>query len=114
MRARAVGFQNVADHAHGVGELVLAGDQRGQRALGQGAVADFAAAGAAHEADFADAERREVVVQHEALAGLARLQQFDALLVVLGAERDRHQRLRFAAGEQRASRACAAGRRFRS
>ena len=63
-------------------------------------MADFAAAGAAHEADFADAERREVVVQHEALGGLARLEQFDALLVVLGAEGDRDQRLRFAAGEE--------------
>ena len=65
------------------------------------AVADFAPARAAHEADFADAERREVVVQHEALGGLAGLQQLDALLVVLGAERDRDQRLRFAAREQR-------------
>ena len=70
-------------------------------ALGQCAVADFAAARAAHEADFADAERREVVVQHEALGGLARLQQFDALLVVLGAERGGDQRLRFAAREER-------------
>ena len=50
-------------------------------------MADFAAARAAHEADFADAERREVVVQHEALADVSPFQQFDALLVVLGAER---------------------------
>ena len=40
-------------------------------------------------------------MQHEALGGFARLQQFDALLVVLGAERHRDQRLGFAAREQR-------------
>ena len=43
----------------------------------------------------------EIVVQHEALRGFRRIQQFDALLVVLRAERRRHQRLRFAAREQR-------------
>ena len=63
-------------------------------------MADFAPARTAHEADFAHAERREIVVQHEALGDFARLQQLDALLVVLGAQRDRHQRLRFAAREQ--------------
>ena len=97
----SVRFQNVADHAQRVGERLLVGNHGRERALGQRAVADFAAARAAHEADFADAERREVVVQHEALGGFAGLQQLDALLVVLGAQRDRHQRLRFAAREQR-------------
>ena len=95
-----VGFQNVADHAQGVGETGFVGHERQQGALRQSAVADFAPARAAHEADFAHAERREIVVQHEALEGFARLQQLDALLVVLGAERDRNQRLRFAAREQ--------------
>src|ERR1019366_7912681 len=61
LRARTVGFENVAHHAHGVGELVFAGDQRGERALGESAVADFAAARSTHEAGFANAERREVV-----------------------------------------------------
>ena len=100
LRARTVGFEDVANHAHGVGELVFAGDQRGERTLGESAVADFAAAGSTHEAGFADAERREVVVQHEALAGFARFQEFDALRIVLGAEGDRDQRLGFAAGEE--------------
>ena len=53
--------------------------------------------------DFADAERREIVVQHEALGGFRGIQQLDALLVVLGAERRGDQRLRFAAREQRRS-----------
>ncbi len=42
-------------------------------------------------------------MQHEALGGFARLQQLDALLVVLGAQRHRDQRLRFAAREERRS-----------
>ena len=41
-------------------------------------------------------------MQHEALgSGFAGLEQLDALLVVLGAQRDGHQRLGLAAGEQR-------------
>src|SRR5665647_2500282 len=83
LRARTVGFEDVANHAHGVGELIFAGDQRGERTLGESAVADFAAARSTHEAGFADAERREVVVQHEALAGFARFQEFDALRIEL-------------------------------
>ena len=67
--AGAVGFQNVADDAEGVRELRAVGNHRGDGALGQSAVPDFAAAGPAHEADFADRERREVVVEHEALGG---------------------------------------------
>ena len=64
-------------------------------------MSDFAAARAAHEPYFADAEGREIVVQHEALGGLAGIQHLDALLVFLGAERDGDQGLRFAAREQR-------------
>ena len=55
----------------GVGELVLARHHRRERALGERAVADLAAARAAQERDLADRERREVVVQHEALVALA-------------------------------------------
>ena len=101
--ARTVRFQNVADDAHGVGERFVVGNHGRNGAFGQRAVSDFATARAAHEAHFADAERREVVVQHEALRGFRRIQQLNALLVVLGAERRRHQRLRFAAREQRRS-----------
>ena len=63
-------------------------------------MADFAAAGAAQELHFADRERREVVVEHEALPGLA-VDHLDLLLVVRRAERDGDERLRFAAGEDR-------------
>jgi hypothetical protein len=61
-------------------------------------VADLAASGTAHEADLPDREGREVVVQHEALPGLA-LEALDLLRVVGGAERAGDQRLRLAARE---------------
>src|SRR5919198_667693 len=48
---------------------------------------------------FADRERREVVVQHEMAIRLA-LQRLDLLLVGFRAERGRHKRLRLAAGEE--------------
>src|SRR5579884_802452 len=54
----AVGFENVADHAHGVRPVFFTGQNRADGALGEGAVADFAAAGAAQEGDFAHRERR--------------------------------------------------------
>ena len=68
-------------------------------AFGQSAVPDFAAARSAHEAHFADAERREVVMQHEFLRGFGEIEHFDALFVVLGAERGGNEGLRFAARE---------------
>ncbi len=63
-------------------------------------MADLATAGTAHEANLTHAERREIVVQHEALEGLAGLQQFNALLVFLGAQRHGDQGLGLAASEQ--------------
>ena len=104
---------DVGDDADGVGEVVFRRQHRRERALGQRAVADLAAAGAAQELHFADREGREVVVEHEALLGLA-VDRLDLLLVVGRAERRDHERLRLAAGEERRSRACAAGRRLRS
>ena len=57
--------------------------QRLQRALGQRAVPDLAAAGAADHLHFARRERREVVVQHERLGRLAgHVDAVDPLLVV--------------------------------
>ena len=82
----------------GVGELLFAGDDRRERALGQRAVADLAAAGTGEAAGLADRERREVVVQHEALVELA-ADVLDLLLVVGGAERAGDERLRLAARE---------------
>ena len=52
------------------GKTFLGRQHLAQRPLGQRAVADLAAAGAAQELHLADRERREVVVQHEALAVL--------------------------------------------
>ena len=97
-RRAAVRLEDVGHDANGVGELVLFGDDRRERALGQRAVADLAPAGAAQELHFAHRERREVVVEHEALPRLA-VDHFDLLLIVGGAERRGDQRLRLAAGE---------------
>src|SRR6185436_12493313 len=56
------------------------------------------AAGAAHECDFTDRERREVVVEHEPLPRFA-VDGFHFLLIVGGAKRCGHERLCFAARE---------------
>ena len=69
-------------------------------APGELAVADLAAARSGHAAGLADRERREVVVQEERLL-VGPVQGVDPLLVLAGAERGHHQRLRLAAGEQR-------------
>ncbi len=61
-------------------------------------MAHFAAARPAHELHFTDRERREVVVQHEALVVLA-VHVLDLLLVVGRAERAGDKCLRLAAGE---------------
>ena len=53
---------------------------RRDRALGQGTVADLATAGAADRPDLADGERRHVVVEHELLAVLVH-DPVDPLLV---------------------------------
>lgn len=74
----------------------------GISALGQAAVADFAALGHADAAGFAGGERRHVVVQHEAVAVLAH-ERVNDLLVLLGAQRGHDQRLGFTAGEQGAA-----------
>ena len=97
-RRRAVRFEDVRHDANRVGERFLGRQHRQKRALGERAVADFAAAGAAQELHFAYRERREVVVQHEPAIDLA-LDGFDLLLVVRRAERHGDERLRFAARE---------------
>ena len=58
LRGGAVGTHNLADQADGVGELLLGGDHRLERALSQRAVADLAAAGAAHGLRLARGVRR--------------------------------------------------------
>ena len=69
-------------------------------ALRQCSVADFAPARAGHTSCFTNAERREVVVEHEVLFLLAFV-ALQALAVVGRAQRCRNQGLRFAARKQR-------------
>lgn len=68
-------------------------------ALGERAMADFAAASRAEAADFARAVRRKVVVEHEALGGLAAGDGIEVLRILLGAEGAGHEGLRLAAVE---------------
>ena len=92
-------IEDVADHAHHVGELLALGRHHlPQGPLGERAVADLATAGRAHELHLADAKRREVVVQHEAPERLAG-ERLDALLVLAGAQGRGDQRLGLAAGK---------------
>ena len=98
-RGRAVRFQDIGHEAHGVREFLSARHHDLDRAFGQVAVTDLAAAGGAEAADLADGERREVVVQHEPLRVL-RQQTVDDLLVQLRAERQRRETLRLTALEQ--------------
>ena len=64
-------------------------------------MADFAAAGPADAAGFADGEIREVVMEDELLLVRAASVGIKFLRVVAGAERDERNGLRFAAGKQR-------------
>src|SRR5438552_6584187 len=93
-------FQNVGDEAHGVGKIRFGGKQVHERALRKSAMADFAAARATKEFHFTDAERREVVVQHEAVELVLLEKQVEALHVFLGAQSQRGKRLGFAASEE--------------
>ena len=91
---------DLGDDADRVGELLVVRHDRVHRAPGELAVADLAPAGAAHASRLAHRERREVVVQHEALFAGA-FERVDELLVLAGAERRHDERLRLAAREQR-------------
>ena len=81
------------------GKDVFGGEHRGNSSLGQGPVPDFTPARAAQGAGLADAERREIVVEHETLRGFPR-EAFHALLVFGRAQSDSDQGLRFAPGEK--------------
>ena len=101
-RRRSVRFQNVGDDAHRVGPVVFSGKHGGNGALSERSVADFAAAGATHEANFSDGKRGEIVVEHEALLGFA-FETFETLHVVAGTEGGGNQGLSFAAGKNGAA-----------
>ena len=91
-RGGAVGFEDVADHPDRVREGRRIGQDRGDRPLGQGPVADLAAARSPDRPDLADGERRHVVVQHEGLAVLGH-DPVDPLGVGARAEHGRDQGL---------------------
>ncbi len=99
-RRRAVRLQNVGDDAHRVRPIRIAGQHCGDRTLGQCSVTNLATARSAQERNFAHRERREIVVQHEALLGFA-FEGLQPLHVVAGAQRGGDQRLGFAASEDR-------------
>jgi hypothetical protein len=99
-RGGAVRLEDVGHDADRVGEALLGREHLAQRPLGEGAVADLATAGAAEELHLAHRERREVVVEHEALAVLLLLHGVDDLRVLGGAEGGGHEGLRLAAGEE--------------
>src|SRR5262245_947957 len=100
-RGRAVRFGDVGNDADGVGEDFFLRHHGVESALRQGSVTDLAPSGGAHAARFADRERREIIVEHEAAFDLAQLQTVDVLHVLRGAERRRDKRLGLAAGEER-------------
>ncbi len=97
-RRRTIGLEDIRHHTHGVGPGSFLGKHRGDGALGQRAVPDLAPSGAAQEGHLAHRERREVVVQHEAL-GLLAFVDFEPLHVFGSAQRGGDQRLGFATGE---------------
>ena len=99
-RRGAVGLGDVGQHADRVGEVFLLGQHGVERAPGQLAVADFAAARSAEATHFTDRVGREVVVQHERRVSQA-FKAVDHLFRVLGAQRGGADRLRFTAREQR-------------
>ncbi len=66
-RRRAVGFGDLGDHAHRVGEFVVRRQDGVDRTPGELAVADLAALGAAEASGFTDRVGREIVVQQELL-----------------------------------------------
>ena len=99
-RRRAVGLEDVRHDADRVREVLGARDDRHERPLGERAVADVAALGAAHEAGLAHREGREVVVVPVELLGLEP-ERVEAHLLLQRAERGDAERLRLAAREER-------------
>src|SRR5204862_74595 len=80
-RRRTVGLQNVGNQAHGGGKVRCGRKQIQERAMGESAMPNFAATGAAQEFHFADAERREVIVQHETIELILLEEQVETLHV---------------------------------
>src|SRR5262249_47869626 len=99
LQARSASLEDAAHDAVRVREPRVGRDDRLDPALGERTVADLAPPGTADRSHLADAEGREVVVQHVRLPRLT-FQLLDALFVALRAEGRHRQRLRLAAGEE--------------
>ena len=100
LRARTIRFEDFGNEAHGVRKFFDGRHDRHESALGESAVADFAAAGAAHRACLADAVAGEVVVMDVMLRRLG-AKAVNDLLVTERTERRDGQHLRLAAREER-------------
>src|SRR5205085_11253312 len=100
-RGRAVRRHDVGNQSHGVAEVCFARKQVRERTFGQSAVTDFTPPGTAQEFHFTDAERRKIVVQHEALELVLLEKQIETLHVFFGAKGYRSECLRFTPGEER-------------
>ena len=96
---RTVRLQDVGDDANRIWRLFGAWQHGRNGALGQRAVAHFAAAYAGHAAGFANAEGWKVVMQHEVLLLLAFI-GLEPLPIVGCAQSSRNQSLRLAACKQ--------------
>ena len=97
-RRASIRFGDLGNDAHRVRELFAGRQHRDQRALGEAAVADFAALRRTDAAGLAGCVRWHVVMEHEALAVFTH-QRVDDLLVARRAQRRHYDRLRFAARE---------------
>ena len=98
-RARSVRFRHFRNHPHDIREVVHVRHDRLNGPLRQPSMPYLAATRSKHPPSLADAERREVVVQHEGLAALA-LDSVDDLGISGRAEGSGDDGLGFAAREQ--------------
>ena len=96
---RTVGFGDFGYDTHGVAEIFRLGQNCNQCTFRQAAVADFAAFGRTHAADFAGGIRREVVMQHEAV-GVFAGERVNDLLVARSTQSGYGQGLSFTARKQ--------------
>ena len=99
LRRGAVRAEHFADKADAVRELGLGRDDGLERTLGERAVADLAAAGAADAARLADGVRREVIMMDITL-GILVIDGVERLEVADGAKRHGCKHLGLAAGER--------------
>ena len=95
----AVGLHDVADKTSGVWKNLFRRHNRSQRPLGKRTVTYVASTRSTHGFDLIHAERREVVMEHEAL-GILLPESVNTLLVPCAAQGSNDHRLGLAAGEK--------------